>query len=196
MPRVISINAPPGTLRGLLADIPKHPGVLMLPTSTSETNTSSIHGSLVECLQSALHRMAHISRCEDSAAEIIVCTHWYDAPLLVPRQDRAFVHQFLERHVRAMVEAHGLRSIEHRPVILDLDTSYAFEILIEEMSAGSMSSHHIDEYMTHLKGAVGPSATVIPVSSRLFDTTYLRQQLIIQVLKTINQSSQHGLPKH
>lgn len=188
MPRVISINAPPGTLHDLVVDLSKHNDVLMLPTSTSETNTSSVHGSLIECLQNALHRMAHISRCED-AAETLVCIHWYDAPLQVHHHDWEFIGNYLRRHVQAMIVAYGLENtLQHSAVILDMETPYAFEILIENMAACSISSNHITEYMKHIKTSAGPTALVFPVSPRLFDTPHLRQQLAEKILKGAKQN--------
>jgi len=193
MPRVISINAPPGTLRDLVADMAKHKDVLLLPTSTSETNASSMHGSLIECLQNALLRVAHISRCEE-AVETLVCIHWYDAPLQVHHRDWEFIGSYLRRHVRAMIMAHGLEgTLEHHAIILDIETPYAFEILIEEMSAGSVSSYHITEYMNHIKTAAGPSALIIPVSGGLFDTPHLRRELVDKILKL---TKRNGLPNN
>jgi len=183
MPRVISIDAPPGTLRDLVTDISKHQ-VIMLPTSTSETNHSTTKDALLECLQNAIHRISHISRCEN-AEDTIVCTHWFDVPIQINRKERPFISNFLMRHVESLIRAYGLESkIEHHAVILDIDTAYAFEILLEDLAAGSTTTSQVAEYMADVKRAAGPSATIIPVSSRLFDTPYLRRELATMIIKT------------
>lgn len=193
MQLVISIDAPPGTLRQLLTDLSKNQNILLLPTTTSETHVASLHDGLIHCLQNMLHRMSHISRCEN-AEHPLVCTHWYDIPLQVQDQEKAFVSRFMQRHTRSILMAYSLQSkIRHCPVILDMDIPYAFEILLEDMSAGSISSHDVQAYMTYIKTVAGPGVPIIPVSGRALDTAYIRQQLIDVIIRN---TTKNGFPNY
>lgn len=194
MKRVISIDAPPGTLGKILHDIPRA-GVLLLPTTTPEGHAESLADALVQTVKACAHRMSTISRCIDTEAsnnddttdDILVCTHWYDIPYQIPPDMITFVTDYVSRHIQSMYMAHNLhKRILHTPVVLDFDTPYAFEILLEDMSAGSLSSSDIEDYSQYMLRTVPQTKRyVIPVSNRAIDTTYLRSQIIDNILKTV-----------
>jgi hypothetical protein len=198
MKRVVSIDAPPGTLGKILHDIPR-PGVLLLPTTTPEGHAETLADALVQTVKACAHRMSTISRCIDNDSngntndanhnnnDILVCAHWYDIPYQIPMDMITFVTDYVSRHIQSMYMAHNLhKRILHTPVILDFDTPYAFEILLEDMSAGSLSSSDIEDYSQYMLRTIPETKRyVIPISNRAIDTTYLRSQIIERIMKTV-----------
>lgn len=153
---LIAIHTTPGLGRVVsLLDFP--PGVIVLPRCESSTISDTI--------RLGIQRLKQLENFSQS--KTIVCIDWFEAP-----EDASPIEQkFLKTHAAAFEK---MTPHTCTRVFLDIEPSYAFEMLIREGSTIAGSGC--------LERPCGGGYRVIPVGRHEFDTTTFRDRLVSQIL--------------